>query len=215
MNIFEFGNLEVCDLFDPLACSACTPTAVTAPTDQCGITKTSGKEALWIYYNCNLAKTDNWATVEDIVTDLTAGTLAFALEVVDEGKPVFAPNTIERGNQLIKTSNTLTVSATWTARQEDNTDIDFLNQLSTWDASGQLRLAILTTNNDLIDYDYGKASFADAAGFMWNQNEIEEHKIDTVISTSIGQTIFDPTRALPKVILSSETAYTAVSALAY
>ena len=56
----NFGlNKEVCDLFDPLACSACTPSAVTAPTDQCGITKTAGKEALWIFYKFVQQLTDH------------------------------------------------------------------------------------------------------------------------------------------------------------
>ena len=134
-------------------CGQCTPTAAVPMTAKCGERLTAGKEAILLFYNCSITKTNDWATVEDLNTDITAGTDVVAIQMTEYAWTGDAPEVVTKGSYDIPVSRTYTLNATSLNRQADNTDYDFWNAIYDWSRDGVLRVATLSKNNDLRDYN--------------------------------------------------------------
>ena len=122
-------------------------------SEKCGERLTAGKEGIFLFYNCSLAKTNDWAAVEDIETDLALATDVVAIQMTEYSWTGDAPEVVTKGSFEIAVSRTYTLTATSLNRQADNTDYDFWNTLYDWSRDGVLRVATLSKNNDLRDYN--------------------------------------------------------------
>ena len=178
----------------------------------CDPVKLSGQKAIYIMYLCSLAKTNDWATVEDILADISYdGTTnptpaAVAFEVVLGDDPAFATvNTIERANDKFYQGLTKTITGTWNKTQANNADASLVQSITDWANAGLLRFAKLDVNNDLIDYDLAVngacvANLTDDWGRIANPNEIVEYNLGVILdSTNSGKLTPQPVLIAPSV----------------
>ena len=128
-------------------------------TNLCRDPLVAGKQVMAVFYNCNLSKTGDWATIENLLTDL-ATTDAFAV-LMTEPTSEPAIGTVQRGLSTIPIDETITKSGVSVNRQANNSDYDFWNSMFAWYQKQQLRMAVVTINNDLTDYS---GFYADLSG---------------------------------------------------
>lgn len=200
----------------PISCGSCTPATLTPPSTLCNENKVAGAKRINIFYHCSLVKTNDWATVEDIITDLTTGTLAIATEVIDDGSPAFAPkNSFERADRKFKSGATKTLTGLWVNRKDDNSDADFVRSITDWSNNGNLRLATVTINNDIRDYyttenGFCIATCSDDFGHFWSAGETEEYQLSVDLESTRNGTLSELMVALPDQVTPALDAYTAL-----
>lgn len=215
MNIFQYdGSHIVNQVFNELSCSACSSTAIPNLTALCGVTKTAGKTSLFIFYSCDLAKTNDWANTDDIIADLATDD-AIAFEVEDEGLPAWASERASFATQDIIVSSSLTVTGRSINRQSDNSDLATLAVLSDLANNGKLRVAHITKRNDLRDLYYGNVQFADSARSGWEQNTFEENRLDFIVTTDTPGKIFTPATVIATGAIATGDPYTEIRAVAF
>jgi hypothetical protein len=189
---------------------------VTPPSLTCTDYKQAGTKRINIFYHCSLTKTNDWATVEDIITDLTAGTLAFATEVIGDGSPAFAPvNSFNRANRKFKAGATKALNGLWVVRKEDNTDAVFVRNLTDWSNNGNLRLATVSVSNDIRDYGTAENGFCiatctDDFGHFWAAGETEEYQLGVDLDSDRNGALSELMVALPDQLAPAVDAYTAL-----
>ena len=198
-------------------CAACTSTALTPMTAQCGIKENVGSRALVLFYACDLAKTNDWAITENVVADLQAGIKVAGLELVEYTWTGDAPEVTTIGDISVPISRTYTINGTSLNRQTDDTDYDTWNSIYDLAKNAQLRVATLSTNGSLRDY---KEFIVDMSGFNDGMDASLEKWSGTIVgkaqlNSATGGWAVKPITLVPEVLTPTVSAHESVKALCY
>ena len=200
-------------------CAACSPLVPEKPTLLCvPKAKTVGTRGIVLFFPCGFVKTNNWATTEDLETDL-GNPDVIAVEMSQYGWDADDTEKVDLGLAKISVKQSVTITGTTTNRQADNSDYDMFNSLYDLEDSAQLRIATLSVNGDLRDYS---AFYPDMAAFNdLTDTSLEQWKGTIVASAELnsaaGGRAVKPTILVPLVVppvTGAESAYQTILNLA-
>lgn len=134
--------------------TSCTPTPIVNTVDPClGVILTSGSYFIALYYDCGFTPTNNWATLADIQTDITAGDVV-AVKYINKGRPKQTARTFALGAGLPdkEVGGNLTITGWYDKRQATGTDYDLFESLKLKAEASNLQMSTVSMNDDIRHY---------------------------------------------------------------